>query len=48
MCSSDLLHELNIGSIRDQGDVIYVCTCEQDSVVLIDEKIKGVIKESFI
>ncbi len=41
-------HELNIGSISSKGDGIYVWTGEQDSVVLIDEKIKGVIKESFI
>ncbi|MBI5747602.1 MAG: DUF4340 domain-containing protein [Nitrospinae bacterium] len=41
-------HELNIGSISGKGDGIYVWTGEQDSVVLIDEKIKGVVKESFI
>lgn len=41
-------HELNIGSMSSKGDGIYVWTGEQDSVVLIDVKIKGVIKESFI
>ncbi|MBI3584341.1 MAG: DUF4340 domain-containing protein [Nitrospinae bacterium] len=40
-------HELNIGSISGKGDGIYVWTGEQDSVVLIDEKIKGVINENF-
>ena len=40
-------HELNIGSISGKGDGIYVWTGEQDSVVLIDEKIRVVVDENF-
>jgi hypothetical protein len=40
-------HELNIGNISSQGDGIYAWTGEQDTIVLLDNKIKGVIKDSF-
>jgi hypothetical protein len=44
---NNIPHELNIGSINSKGDGIYVWTGEQDAVVLLDDKIRGVIKESF-
>ena len=40
-------HELNIGNISSKGDGIYAWTGEQDTIVLLDNKIKGVIKDSF-
>jgi hypothetical protein len=40
-------HELHIGNADSKGEGIYAWTAEQDGVVLIDEKVREVIKASF-